>query len=319
MNTTRLCGCKGHRSCLVCEKEYGIKSVFNYDNLPTKYYQINGDNGELEKLGFSGINIITDFISEEEERKLIEDIDLIPWDKSQSGRRKQNFGPKANFKKRKTKVGDFKGFPKSTQFIQERFSTVPLLESYRTVEQCSIEYTPDTGACIEPHIDDCWIWGERIVQLNLLSSTYLSLIPYRGDKTKYNLQDVETYPRIIENNKVVCDPFKEPTNSESETSKVQPYPLQNGGNENTNVIVKLLLPPRSLLVMYGSARYDWEHFILREDISTRRVIIAYREFTPTYLPGGEKEEIGEEILKEAENFFNDPGENISLPVKKLII
>ena len=33
-------------------------------------------------------------------------------------RRKQNFGPKANFKKRKTKLGDFKGFPKSTQFIQ---------------------------------------------------------------------------------------------------------------------------------------------------------------------------------------------------------
>ncbi len=45
--------------------------------------------------------------------------------------------------------------------IQDRFSTVDLLAGYRTVEQCSIEYTPETGSSIDPHIDDCWIWGER--------------------------------------------------------------------------------------------------------------------------------------------------------------
>ena len=45
--------------------------------------------------------------------------------------------------------------------VQDRFEEVDLLEGYRTVEQCSIEYSADTGACIEPHIDDCWIWGER--------------------------------------------------------------------------------------------------------------------------------------------------------------
>ena len=45
-----------------------------------------------------------------------------------------------------------------------------------------------------------------------------------------------------------------PTYFYAESSKVPPYPLQNDGNENTNVIVKVPLPPRSLLVMYGSAR-----------------------------------------------------------------
>jgi hypothetical protein len=29
-------------------------------------------------------------------------------------------------------------------------------------------------------LDDCWIWGERIVQLNLLSPTYLTFSPYTG-------------------------------------------------------------------------------------------------------------------------------------------
>ena len=40
------------------------------------------------------------------------------------------------------------------------------------MEQCSIEYRPETGARIDPHIDDCWVWGERIVQVWSLSQFY---------------------------------------------------------------------------------------------------------------------------------------------------
>ena len=44
------------------------------------------------------------------------------------------------------------------------------------------------GACINPHIDDCWIWGERIVQLNLMSDTYLTLVPFEAtEPIRYNL------------------------------------------------------------------------------------------------------------------------------------
>merc|ERR1719219_1578337 len=136
---------------------------------------------------FPGFKLIRDFVTEDEESSLMEKMDLLPWSASQSGRRKQNYGPKANFKKRKAKQGDFRGFPDCTKFIQDRFSTVPILSGYKTVEQCSIEYRPETGSCIEPHIDDCWIWGERIAQLNLLSDTYLTFIPYFEDPPKYNL------------------------------------------------------------------------------------------------------------------------------------
>ena len=51
-----------------------------------------------------------------------------PWSISQSGRRKQNYGPRANFKKRKAKVGAFQGFPLPTKFIQDRFKTVSSLK-----------------------------------------------------------------------------------------------------------------------------------------------------------------------------------------------
>jgi alkylated DNA repair protein alkB family protein 4 len=55
--------------------------------------------------------------------------------------------------------------------------------------------------------------------------------------------------------------------------------------------------------MTGEPRYQWEHAILRRDINSRRVVIAYRELTPTYLPGGKEESIGRLILEQAEKFF----------------
>jgi len=55
--------------------------------------------------------------------------------------------------------------------------------------------------------------------------------------------------------------------------------------------------------MTGEPRYQWEHAILRKDIKSRRIVIAYRELTPTYLPGGKEEAIGQLILEEAKKFF----------------
>ena len=38
-----------------------------------------------------------------------------------------------------------------------------------------LEYRPENGAHIDPHLDDEWAWGEQIINLNLLSSTILTL------------------------------------------------------------------------------------------------------------------------------------------------
>ena len=196
MNTTRNCGCKGYRSCYICEKEFNLPTGQLKEELVNSYgdkaytfcvqcKQIvlsntwdvskfstcdkSGNHANSIVKPFPGVQIIQEFITEAEEVNLVKDLDSIGWDTSQSGRRKQNFGPRANFKKRKAKVGEhFRGFPQCTKFIQDRFQKVLSLEGYQTIEQCSIEYRPETGASIEPHIDDCWIWGERIVQLNML-------------------------------------------------------------------------------------------------------------------------------------------------------
>lgn len=180
----------------------------------------------------------------------------------------QNFGPSCNFKKRKIKVGSFRGFPAETKFIQEKFSSVPILNDYQTIEQCSLEYDPLRGASIDPHIDDCWIWGERIVTVNLLADSVLILTKYKGDKNRYNLDLVTFMHRNVE-----------------------------------DIAVRIPMPRRSLIVLYGDARYNWEHCILREDIKARRVCLAYREFTKPYLAGGAQEAEGKKIIELAENFW----------------
>lgn len=306
MNQPRPCGCKGCRTCLFCEKTFNIefkKPILNYENGAYIYCPScekawpgwnPSDNVHPNHTGqsikYPGIYIKLDFLSSSEESQLIESLDQLHWDLSQSGRRKQNFGPKCNFKKRKIAVGNFKGFPKSTKFVQVKFESEPIMKGFQTIEQCSLEYDPNRGASIDPHIDDCWIWGERIVTVNLLSNSVLTMT-CNNKYDKYNLDCVESYPSVLK------------PDSELNLSK-ECYKLKYL-DAHKSPIVRIPMPKRSLLVMYGAARYDWEHQVLREDISDRRVCLAYREFTPPYLQGGSKYEIVRSVYLNALNYLDD--------------
>lgn len=137
--------------------------------------QIDAEADLSAGIKFPGIYVQTNFLTPAECESTMQGIDEMSWDISQSGRRKQNFGPKTNFKKKRMKPGAFQGFPKFSQFIQTRLRTVPLLSDYQSIEQCSLEYPPERGASIEPHIDDCWVWGERVVTVNCLGDSVLTL------------------------------------------------------------------------------------------------------------------------------------------------
>lgn len=272
-------------------------------------------NHQGEGIPFPGVKIIQDFISEEEERDLMNSIDEVPWDLSQSGRRKQNYGPKCNFKKRRVKADTFSGYPAFTKYLQERFNSVDVLQGFQTVEQCSLEYSPERGASIDPHVDDCWIWGERIPTVSLLIDSTLTLRKFSGPETKYNLIDRKSYPSVVGVNGNVrgdeeirreFEKIHEETDNDQESENSQEKhastSLATGFVEPS--LVRIPMPQRSLLVLYGPPRYDWEHGILREDIPSRRVCITYRELTPTYLPCGPKADIGETILQAGKVFWD---------------
>ena len=178
------CGCKGIRFCKLCESSDRVQklrfppnnsfklSVFCLNcssNLRCEHYPTNCSN-ELLK----GVSVCEDFISPAEEKELVSEIDKLPWSASQSGRCKQDFGPRANYKKQKLNLNGFVGLPRFSQYLRERVQTLENMKDFIAVEQCNLDYKPEVGSSIDPHRDDCWLWGERIVIINLLSDTMMN-------------------------------------------------------------------------------------------------------------------------------------------------
>lgn len=136
------------------------------------------DCSSVDFVKIEGIFLVKDFISKEEEDQLLPIIDTRkPWIPSQEGRAKQDYGPKVSFLKRKVSVGNFGGFPDFANHLFSRMQTnyPDRLGDFAPVEFCILEYTPERGSYIRPHYDDKWIWGDRLITVNLLSATSLRL------------------------------------------------------------------------------------------------------------------------------------------------
>ncbi|KAF8563710.1 Alkylated DNA repair protein alkB like protein 4 [Paragonimus westermani] len=188
---------------------------------------------------------------------------------SQSGRRKQDYGPKVNFKRRRVAYGRFTGLPAYCRFLVDRINQTvlnhPRLQhsAFHPVELCNLEYNPDRGACIVPHLDDVWLWGDRLITLNLCSSTVLT----------FSLPDNES-PQVAEEFKRVRSILD----------------LEHGVQRPTDVAVRVSLERRSLIIVDGPARYIWFHAILRSDIQSRRIAMTFRELSQGFLPPNESDE-----------------------------
>ncbi|XP_076017368.1 alpha-ketoglutarate-dependent dioxygenase alkB homolog 4 [Genypterus blacodes] len=181
------CGCKGIRQCLLCENLEGnaslvaneVQVVHQFLYQPELKQAICKD-AESASFPFPGVFLWENFISEEEEMELIKKMDQDVWSQSQSGRRKQDFGPKVNFKKQKVRLGGFNGLPALSRDLMLRMQEEPTLSGFQPVEQCNLDYQPQRGSAIDPHLDDSWLWGERLVTINMLSDTTLTMSLEKG-------------------------------------------------------------------------------------------------------------------------------------------
>ncbi|XP_014662284.1 PREDICTED: alpha-ketoglutarate-dependent dioxygenase alkB homolog 4-like isoform X2 [Priapulus caudatus] len=193
------CFCKGIRTCLVCETskeaqrpwdEIEGKHFFLYCDHCKTAWSSNYNGCHKESISgttpvnhsgwytnLSGIILLPEFITEEEESYLLEEMEKHEWVESQSGRRKQDFGPKTNFKKKKVRLSTFTGLPAYSRELVRRLQRVDALAGFLAVEQCNLEYTPERGSAIDPHFDDFWLWGERLVSVNLVSDTVMAFLP----------------------------------------------------------------------------------------------------------------------------------------------
>lgn len=232
---------------------------------------------------FPGVTLTQDFVTPEEEAEMVRLMDCDPWKPSQSGRRKQDYGPKVNFRKQKLKMAGFQGLPGFSQKVVQRMGLYPGLEDFQPVEQCNLDYSPERGSAIDPHLDDAWLWGERLVSLNLLSATVVSM------------------SREAPGSLLLC-PAPSVAPDAFEGSIVAP----NRSVPYQDVEVAISVPRRSLLVLTGAARHQWTHAIHRRHIKARRVCATFRELASEFLPGGNQQELGQELLRAALSFQGRP-------------
>jgi alkylated DNA repair protein alkB family protein 4 len=215
MESNIKCPCKGIRTCAICE-EYKEKLKLNIETINIQdYIHIDkmGENIEhfmikptedlislyksiqstktlmeyekyidkVEENIFAGFYTIKDLLTPDDITKILNEVNQINWQESQSGRKKQDFGPKINYKKRKVKFSDTKDFPKYSQLLADKLNSIEFLKDFKVAEIGNLLYTKNTGAHIEPHIDDYWIWGNFIIGINLLSKTVMTFTYETGE------------------------------------------------------------------------------------------------------------------------------------------
>ncbi|KAL9826197.1 alpha-ketoglutarate-dependent dioxygenase alkB homolog 4 [Geothlypis trichas] len=299
------CGCKGIRSCLLCEGPAPAapppQGEDNFTYCPATGLAIGNEHSEFAgwAFPFPGVFLVEEFISEDEECEIVELMDQDDWKPSQSGRKKQDYGPKVNFKKQRLKAGSFTGLPSFSRKIVAQMKACAVLSGFLPVEQCNLDYRPERGSAIDPHFDDWWLWGERLVSLNLLSETVLSMSCDSQDT-------IQLFPISSEEELTPPAPSTQTSACRSpgeEGTECSLSPRQVPGKE---VSVAILLPQRSLVVLHGDARYKWKHGIRRRHIQHRRVCITFRELSAEFCPGGRHEELGKELLQIALSFQGRP-------------
>lgn len=271
------CACVGVRTCLTCEGNQKFDILYPIQKSCAEYYynnaskcaELKDNNKDINckypsRFQFPGVIIVENFLTQAEEASLINSIDKNPWKPSQSGRRKQDYGPKVNFKKKKYKISTFAGLPSYSKSIVRKLLSIKGLEDFKTVELCNLEYVPERGSSIDPHFDDSWLWGERLVSLNVLSNTWLTMT-WGGNLTDWT--------KLTDIGKII----------------------------SSEVEVKIPLKSRSLVVLHGPARHSWKHGILREDIRSRRLCCTFRELSSEFLDGKNTKE-GQNLIEIADSY-----------------
>lgn len=131
-----------------------------------------------------GLYLLEDVVSDEAaELEILRTLESWPWQPSQSGRWKQDFGPKANFKKKLVKIpAAWRGFPAfAHELLGTMASRCAALHDFQTAECLSLRYDKDRGANHDFHIDDTWLWGERIIGVSLQSPAFFTFYEPTSD------------------------------------------------------------------------------------------------------------------------------------------
>ncbi len=218
---------------------------------------------------FAGLVVWPDFVSEDEAERLLAEIESRPFTPAQSGKGKQHFGPRMNFRKQRMNPRGFEGLPRWGRALEARVrdraaseSSVPglvaALDAYVTTDAFVLRYDVGQASNLDLHVDDTFAYGELILDLSLESDgwlTFLDADPQRG----------------------VDRPF---------------------------ACVRARVPARSMALLFGPARYDWFHGIRALDVEGRRTSLTLRTLGSSLRSTDE----GRHVVARAARVLDGPGD-----------
>ncbi|XP_021647797.2 alkylated DNA repair protein ALKBH8 homolog isoform X2 [Hevea brasiliensis] len=210
------------------------------------------------ELSIPGLYLWHDFINAKEEQELLTAVDDRPWN-NLSKRRVQHYGYEFCYETRnvntKEQLGELPSFVSS---ILERISSLPDLgdSASLVLDQLTVNEYP-RGVGLSPHIDTHSAFEGLIFSLSLAGPCIMEFRRY-------------------------LDGSWLPKTASSNDMKVKN--LENGSNLIRRAIH---LPPRSMLLLSGEARYAWHHYIPHHKIDmvndnvirrgSRRVSFTFRK------------------------------------------
>lgn len=199
---------------------------------------------------FRGVRVHPEAISPTEAEALLAQIERSPFLPSQSGKQKQHFGPRFNFMRRRMNVDRFDGLPAWAPGIEARL---------RALVAADRAGDPGDLAGCRRALDD-------------FATTDVFVLRYaerERSNLDFHVDDLYAYGEAIVDLSL---------DSDSWLSFLGP--IDGSVDETDQVCVRVPLPARSLAVVYGSARFAWQHAILPGDIRGIRTSITLRTLAP---------------------------------------
>jgi len=194
---------------------------------------------------FAGVLLLEDFIDPAEADALLAVIERRPFKPAQSGKGKQHFGAKVNFNKRKVNLAGFAGLPEWAHGLVRRI-------------ECRLEALGAQDD-LQPGLEQAW---------QTFTPTDVFVLRYeRGSASNldFHVDDTFAYGELIAALSLESDSVMTFLPGTDEMSPA-----------DASYCVRVPLPARSLALVYGPARYDWQHAILADDIAGRRTSVTIR-------------------------------------------
>ena len=263
------CACTGVRWCASC-RDPVVREFYRMDDpvqIPellstrpghadsTPQGQIHEFDLDLQcapsRPAFQGVHIFRDFLSTKEAEQLLTMVETAPFVPAQSGKFKQHYGPKINFNKRKINAAGFNGLPNYVPCIESRLRQLAGQDLFGDPSHC---------AALQKALD----------AFEPTDDFVLRYFEQDASNLDFHRDDTFAYGEVILDLSLESDSVLTFLECDEAAPKTSPW-----------ACVRVPLPARSLAIIFGRARFTWDHAILAYDIAEKRTSITLRTLSET--------------------------------------